>query len=253
MATNTGQSCSYCGINSECKRCSNCKKTYYCTIKCQKQDWSTHKSICQLWINFVKTNYIPLSLFDDEKLFKKLITMNLSKIDIDSVYQFLINIFPQTKFTSLKHLGTLGGELLKIYYNDFNCRNRNFTPTYSCIYLMAFNQNNEYIITKPYKLFYDSCCHTEPTYIGNTFIKFLGESKNKTTVNTITSSDECNVYDNSFLFFIIIDKTVIILKEPIISKKSNGISDNSCCLISSALMIKLEKLYNINFVVMSTC
>lgn len=30
----------------ELKRCSQCKRTYYCSSECQKADWKSHKSVC---------------------------------------------------------------------------------------------------------------------------------------------------------------------------------------------------------------
>lgn len=37
--------------NVKMKRCSGCKKVYYCSASCQKTDWSTHKLICSLLSN----------------------------------------------------------------------------------------------------------------------------------------------------------------------------------------------------------
>jgi len=39
--------CSVCGVPMiKIKRCSRCKKVYYCSVKCQKLDWKNHKIFC---------------------------------------------------------------------------------------------------------------------------------------------------------------------------------------------------------------
>jgi len=38
--------CTVCG-NETPKRCSLCKKVYYCSVTCQKADWNKHKKICR--------------------------------------------------------------------------------------------------------------------------------------------------------------------------------------------------------------
>jgi len=40
-------SCCVCGnTETEPERCSNCLVAYYCSRKCQKKDWKTHKTVC---------------------------------------------------------------------------------------------------------------------------------------------------------------------------------------------------------------
>lgn len=39
--------CNKCGKEGN-KRCSKCKKVFYCSIKCQKDDWKDHKVICKM-------------------------------------------------------------------------------------------------------------------------------------------------------------------------------------------------------------
>jgi hypothetical protein len=40
--------CAFCGkIEKSLKRCSRCKMSYYCSVECQKRDWSRHKLTCQ--------------------------------------------------------------------------------------------------------------------------------------------------------------------------------------------------------------
>lgn len=45
-ATLPDKKCGVCGKASETK-CGQCKAKYYCSLDCQKKDWSTHKRICQ--------------------------------------------------------------------------------------------------------------------------------------------------------------------------------------------------------------
>ena len=39
--------CNYCAIINNLKMCAGCKKVYYCSVKCQKLDWTKHKVICK--------------------------------------------------------------------------------------------------------------------------------------------------------------------------------------------------------------
>jgi hypothetical protein len=34
--------------NKKLKKCGGCKKTYYCSVDCQSQDWLFHKKICSV-------------------------------------------------------------------------------------------------------------------------------------------------------------------------------------------------------------
>ena len=53
-AASSASSCAYCGKQGEeFKRCSACKRTWYCGAKCQKAGWKKHKNTCS-----------PLSLQD---------------------------------------------------------------------------------------------------------------------------------------------------------------------------------------------
>ena len=40
------EECEKC-VKSAPKKCSSCKKVYYCSQECQKQDWKFHKISCQ--------------------------------------------------------------------------------------------------------------------------------------------------------------------------------------------------------------
>ena len=37
--------CNSCGKKAE-KRCSTCGDVFYCSVECQRSDWSTHKKVC---------------------------------------------------------------------------------------------------------------------------------------------------------------------------------------------------------------
>jgi hypothetical protein len=39
--------CSTCLKKGILKRCSKCKKVFYCSKECQKKDWNFHKTICK--------------------------------------------------------------------------------------------------------------------------------------------------------------------------------------------------------------
>jgi len=44
------KSCNYCrNENTELFKCGNCKCIYYCSKKCQKEDWKFHKNNCGLF------------------------------------------------------------------------------------------------------------------------------------------------------------------------------------------------------------
>ena len=50
MVTKNGEViriCSTCNKTSELKLCSKCKKVSYCSVACQKEDWSIHKKYCK--------------------------------------------------------------------------------------------------------------------------------------------------------------------------------------------------------------
>ena len=40
-------SCRGCSSNSGLLLCGSCKKVYYCSEKCQKADWKTHRVVCK--------------------------------------------------------------------------------------------------------------------------------------------------------------------------------------------------------------
>ena len=43
-----GPACSGCGVlKAKMRKCSNCHFAYYCTEKCQRNDWSQHKLVCR--------------------------------------------------------------------------------------------------------------------------------------------------------------------------------------------------------------
>ena len=40
--------CGFCGDQVETKKCSICRKAYYCSKECQKADWPNHKEVCKV-------------------------------------------------------------------------------------------------------------------------------------------------------------------------------------------------------------
>ena len=49
---NNQRSCQLC-TNLTTKKCSRCKKIFYCSVKCQKSDWKVHKLNCSPLLNRV--------------------------------------------------------------------------------------------------------------------------------------------------------------------------------------------------------
>lgn len=41
------QCCTTCNKKGITKKCTACKKVFYCNTDCQKQDWPTHKAFCK--------------------------------------------------------------------------------------------------------------------------------------------------------------------------------------------------------------
>ena len=57
MASPLTLECSKCRkklSKTDSKRCSNCKLTYYCSVKCQRNNWKSHKTICKKRIDLGK-------------------------------------------------------------------------------------------------------------------------------------------------------------------------------------------------------
>jgi len=40
------QACASCGAGGKCMLCTGCRRTWYCSIPCQRRDWSAHKELC---------------------------------------------------------------------------------------------------------------------------------------------------------------------------------------------------------------
>ena len=45
--------CVKCFRNENLKKCSRCKSVSYCSITCQKEDWSLHKKMCKINDGFI--------------------------------------------------------------------------------------------------------------------------------------------------------------------------------------------------------
>lgn len=47
----TSRTCGLCHINDtpeqRLKRCSKCQQIFYCSVKCQSDDWGNHKKTCE--------------------------------------------------------------------------------------------------------------------------------------------------------------------------------------------------------------
>ncbi|KAG2387734.1 hypothetical protein C9374_001328 [Naegleria lovaniensis] len=56
--------CKYCGKSDALKRCSICKSVFYCSIECQKKDWTNHKATCLPVLQSVRVEPSPI---DSEK------------------------------------------------------------------------------------------------------------------------------------------------------------------------------------------
>jgi SET and MYND domain-containing protein len=51
-----GKLCDFCvSLNKSLKKCSNCRKMYYCDRNCQRNDWKWHKFECDLYHKYYKT------------------------------------------------------------------------------------------------------------------------------------------------------------------------------------------------------
>ncbi|CAC5420554.1 unnamed protein product [Mytilus coruscus] len=85
------RACFVCG-KGEAKRCSSCKQVLYCSKKCQKADWKTHKTMC------VKTD--ENANYNEPHVNRPLVeTDNLPKIQLtstlyDSAKTKTKNLFP---------------------------------------------------------------------------------------------------------------------------------------------------------------
>lgn len=47
VALSGGKACANCGATQDLLRCSRCHQAWFCSVKCQKQYWPFHKSVCR--------------------------------------------------------------------------------------------------------------------------------------------------------------------------------------------------------------
>ena len=87
--TNT---CATCGQSNATRRCKECNFTRYCDAKCQKEDWSVHKVLCEqmkaIGISALSTQV----LIDDAKFQKHMKILECT----DSVSAVLVNPHDKT-------------------------------------------------------------------------------------------------------------------------------------------------------------
>ena len=69
--------CQVCHISSNIKGCSKCHVSYYCSVDCQKQDWTSHKPICQAITNTTVSN----PWFSKKQRHDQLVPLKIVSID----------------------------------------------------------------------------------------------------------------------------------------------------------------------------
>lgn len=77
----TDKVCKTCGKGENIKSCSTCKRIYYCSKICQKNDWKNHK------INCTKTTPLSNKLLEKVELEKKLRDMRIQDMKMDTEFQ----------------------------------------------------------------------------------------------------------------------------------------------------------------------
>ena len=77
--------CNKCHKIKKTNRCSNCKSVYYCSVQCQKNDWTSHKYACERLKKVVKikskNGKKPKENSETGEKTKLIITMSLLSLD----------------------------------------------------------------------------------------------------------------------------------------------------------------------------
>ncbi len=78
-----GKCCDFClKFNDSLKHCAKCKKLNYCDLKCQKNDWSSHKLECNILAKHKLMNFEKQGFDYMQRLVLRLYLMIISKPDL---------------------------------------------------------------------------------------------------------------------------------------------------------------------------
>jgi hypothetical protein len=117
--------CAYCGEELGRKRCSWCKSVCYCSRRCQKRDWVSHRNVCNpfhITVRLLSGEALeiqthPSSLLNDLKGKVFLWAFNRSNVedfDLFEIDLILHGIVLENDMSTLMELGVSSGDELQL-------------------------------------------------------------------------------------------------------------------------------------------